>query len=115
MTKVFGRNRSEDAVGVRGLPAAVRRGMRLAVLEANYECRVLEGQRGGMRRLVVRAVSGRGGIGWDALQMLKDEYLGPDAVAVEVYPAAHDAVDEVNQRHLWEVPPDFLPFGLHGR
>jgi hypothetical protein len=58
-------------------------------------------------------VDGRGGIGWDVLQALKDEYLGADAVAVEVYPAARDVVNEVNRRHLWEVPPGFLPFGLH--
>jgi hypothetical protein len=46
---------------------------------------------------------------------VKNELLGEDALAVEMYPPAPDVVDEANIRHLWEVPPDLLPFGLHRR
>jgi len=77
-----------------------------------YECQVLEGQRGGYRRLIVERIDGKDGIGWDDLQQLKNEYLGPHAVAVEVYPAELDVVNERNRRHLWEVPEGFLPFTL---
>ena len=38
-----------------------------------------------------------------------------DALAIEFYPPAHDVVDETNMRHLWELPADLLPFGLHQR
>lgn len=80
-----------------------------------YECRVLEGQHGfGMRRLSVKRVDGGDGIPWDDLQMLKDEHLGFGAVAVEVYPAAWHLVDEMNCRHLWEVPVDF-PINMCGK
>ena len=77
-----------------------------------YDCQVLEGQRGGGRRLLVERTDGKDGIGWDELQRLKSEYLGPDVVAVEVYPAESDVVNERNRRHLWEVPDGFLPFTL---
>ena len=57
------------------------------------------------RRLVVKKRSGRDGITWDVLQAIKNEVLGPDAVAVEVFPADANLVYHVNARHLWEVPP----------
>ena len=41
--------------------------------------------------------------GWDTLQQLKNEYLGEDACAIEVFPPQHEVVDEINRRHLWEV------------
>ena len=54
----------------------------------------------------------KSGISWDELQRLKDEHLGPDVLAVEIYPPAHRVVNELNMRHLWEVPQDVLPIGL---
>lgn len=65
---------------------------------------------GWIRKLSVERVDGRDGIGWDELQALKDELLGPDAVAVEVYPPADEVVNERNRRHLWEFPG--CPFSL---
>ena len=61
----------------------------------------------------VRRLDGGDGIPWDDLQTIKNELLGKDATCVEVYPAEHELVNEANIRHLWEVPGDFLPFGLH--
>lgn len=63
---------------------------------------------GSTRHLVVERDDGKDGITWEQLQAAKDEALGPDVVAVEVYPAAGDVVNEVNRRHLWEVPSDLL-------
>ena len=54
--------------------------------------------------LKVRRSDGKGGITWDELQAIKDEFAGPEAAAVEVYPAASDLVNEANIRHLWVVP-----------
>lgn len=51
---------------------------------------------------------------WADKQRIKDELLGPDRVAVEVYPVRADLVDDANIYHLWVLPAGFeLPFGLH--
>jgi hypothetical protein len=68
---------------------------------------------GWVRHLSVKRNNGRDGISWDTLQSIKNELLGHDALAIEFFPAACDVVDESNIRHLWEVPSELLPFGLH--
>lgn len=51
---------------------------------------------------------------WADLQRIKDELMGVDRVAVEVFPAQSQLVDDANCRHLWVLPVGFaLPFGLH--
>lgn len=49
---------------------------------------------------------------WSVLQQIKDAILGPDILAIEVYPAQDRLIDEVNYRHLWVLNTP-LPFGLH--
>ncbi len=56
----------------------------------------------------VRRHDDKDGITWDQLQDVKNELLGPDTTAIEVYPPACDLVNEANMRHLW-VLPDHLP------
>jgi hypothetical protein len=63
---------------------------------------------GWTRHLTVARIDGKGGIPWDDLQELKDEALGAAACAVEFYPPADEVVNEVNRRHLWEVPDEFM-------
>lgn len=71
---------------------------------------------GPIRHLRVWKITGKDGIPWDTLQVIKNELLGATTTAVEVYPAASDKIDEANMRHLWEIPEHFvLPFGLHPR
>lgn len=55
--------------------------------------------------LRVERRSGRDGIAWDVLQRIKDDVLGPEVLAVEVYPPRDEVVNEINARHLWTVPP----------
>ena len=50
---------------------------------------------------------------WDVLQAIKDDVLGADVFAVEVYPAQNALVNEVNRRHLWSIPKEVLGIGLH--
>ncbi len=51
---------------------------------------------------------------WTHMQRIKNELMGRERVAVEVYPAESDLVDDANMYHLWVMPEDFaLPFGLH--
>jgi hypothetical protein len=53
-------------------------------------------------------------IPWDDLQRIKSELAGPDSVAIEIFPAQADLVDEAPMRHLWVLPKKFVPpFGLH--
>lgn len=46
---------------------------------------------------------------WDVLQAIKDEVLGPEACAVEMFPPADEIVDEANIRHLWIVDVNSVP------
>jgi len=50
---------------------------------------------------------------WRDAQRVKNELVGTDRVAVEVYPAADRVVDDANIYHLWVLPKHFvLPFSL---
>jgi hypothetical protein len=50
---------------------------------------------------------------WADLQRIKDEILGPDARAVEIYPPRGQLLDDVNMYHLWAWPSDLpCPFDL---
>lgn len=68
----------------------------------SYVVRVLPGK-SGRRMIVAREDGGPVRCGWDTLQRLKNEYLGEEVCAVEVFPPQSEVVDEVNWRHLWEV------------
>ena len=54
--------------------------------------------------ITIERVDGRDGIPWDHLQAIKNEILGEDAWAIEVYPPEAELVNEVNRRHLWRLP-----------
>ena len=41
------------------------------------------------------------GITWDELQRVKNETVGPETWAVEVFPAQSEMINEANMRHLW--------------
>lgn len=50
---------------------------------------------------------------WGDLQRIKNEIMGPEYGAVEVYPPQHNLIDPANIYYLWILPPDFeLPFFL---
>lgn len=53
---------------------------------------------------------------WRELQRIKNEILGTDVEAVELYPGKVREVDTSNQYHLWAFPPGVeLPFGYGDR
>jgi len=54
---------------------------------------------------------------WRELQGIKNEILGPEWEAVELYPAESRLIDSANQYHLWAVnDPKFrFPFGFNER
>lgn len=49
---------------------------------------------------------------WRDLQRIKDELVGPDCEAVELYPASERLVDTSNQYHLWALPDPACRFDL---
>jgi len=50
------------------------------------------------------AVEHDGTITWDELQALKNEHMGEDVMAIEVYPKAGEVLNNANVRHLWRFP-----------
>ncbi len=61
-----------------------------------------------IRHLVVQKRSGKDGISWDVLQRIKNDVLGSEVLAIEMYPDQRLVVYEKNARHLWEVPPGLV-------
>lgn len=54
-----------------------------------------------------------GPIAWAEKQRIKDELVGAERVAVEVFPARSRLVDSAPMYHLWVLPEGYeLPFGL---
>ncbi len=53
---------------------------------------------------------------WRHFQRIKNELAGPDAEAIELYPAEDRLMDTANQYWLFTGPPGFrFPFGFTGR
>lgn len=50
---------------------------------------------------------------WRDLQAIKTQLLGPEAEAVELYPAESRVVDLANQYHLWCIEGMKWPFGFN--
>jgi len=47
---------------------------------------------------------------WRHLQRIKDELVGPEHDAVEIYPAASRLIDTSNQYHLWVIAEEGVRF-----
>jgi hypothetical protein len=58
--------------------------------------------------LHIRSNDGRPIHNWRDLQRIKDEVLGEEVEAFEMYPAKSRLVDDANAYHLWSVPVDDL-------
>jgi len=53
---------------------------------------------------------------WRHLQRIKNEIVGPECEAAELYPAESRLVDGANQFHLWCFEPSYrFPFGFERR
>lgn len=75
-----------------------------------HEAQVLEvfAPWGTCRHLKVWRNDGSDGIPWDTLQEIKTELVGSDVWMVEVFPPADQIMNDLNMRHLWEVPADHI-------
>lgn len=95
-------------------PAVAR--MRTAYVNDLYSVQVFDVATaiGPVQHLIVRATDGKGEPPWRDMQRIKDELIGTEAEAVQVYPRQADITDQANCYHLWVLPPAWpLPFGLH--
>jgi hypothetical protein len=82
-----------------------------------YECQVRfddEDGRAGMVYLSIKRHN-RGALrDWRHLQSIKNEVVGPEREAIEIYPAESRLVDQANQSHLWVFPEDVkIPLGFN--
>lgn len=59
---------------------------------------------GPVRHLLIQRVTGERVSRWEPLQRVKNEVAGPDASAVELYPAECDVVNDCHMYHLWVLP-----------
>jgi hypothetical protein len=66
-----------------------------------------------MVQLSIRRLDRRSIHDWRHLQQIKTDLFGPDAEAVELYPAEGRVVDTANSYHLWVLvePGTMFPFG----
>lgn len=50
-------------------------------------------------------------MGWTELQRTKNEVVGEEVLAIQVYPKKSNLIDQANMYHLWAMP-DFN-FGVN--
>jgi len=68
---------------------------------------------GDITHLWIRRHDGAMTRSWASLQRIKDELVGEERVAVEVFPARSQLVDAAPMHHLWVLPIGMvLPFSL---
>ncbi len=106
--RTFAPDQVRNTVMARMLCAYVNRVYSVQV----YECEVEE--LGIVTHLALRRHDTLMPRAWSDLQRIKDELVGPERVAVEVFPKRTQLVDVANMAHLWVFPEGYeLPFGLH--
>lgn len=67
-----------------------------------------------VEHLVIREHANNREPPWRDLQRIKNELVGPERVAIQVYPADKTLVDQADLYHLWVLPEGMeIPFGLH--
>ncbi len=68
---------------------------------------------GDVKLCMIRRNDESAAVSWSDRQRIKNELFGVEAVAVEVFPAESELVDDANMFHLWILPEGFeLPFRL---
>ena len=65
--------------------------------------------------LSIKLLDKLAGHDWRDFQRIKNELVGEEAEAVEIYPAESRLVDTANQYHLWCFPKFKFPFGFRER
>lgn len=75
--------------------------------------RLIDGDMDGRLHLAIRTASSAE-LPWRDMQRIKDEVIGEDRIAVQVYPAKARIIDQADMYHLFVLKAgDQLGFGLH--
>lgn len=83
------------------------------VAENGVFCVLVRDAGDGITHLAFRTASNATDITWAEKQRIKDELIGRERLAVEVFPPRSLLVDSANMFHLWVYPVGCkLPFGL---
>jgi len=78
--------------------------------------RTMDGPLGRILHLSIKRFDGRAIHDWRDLQWIKNQIAGPEAEAVELYPAESRLVDTSNQFHLWVLLDiERIPWGFGDR
>jgi hypothetical protein len=98
--KAFARARQNDAVWVNDI----------------YQVFITTYDNGSLRHLSIKRHDRAPIHDWRDLQHIKNELVGAECEAVELYPAESRRVDEANQFHLYAFPSGYrVPFGFQCR
>jgi hypothetical protein len=80
-----------------------------------YSCQLYRRQTewGEVTHIAIRRHDGGTSIPWADKQRIKDDLVGPERLAIEVFPPRDELDDAANMYHLWVLPAGFeLPFRL---
>jgi hypothetical protein len=73
-------------------------------------------QRGEMTELSIRRNDRKPIMDWRDMQWIKNQLLGPEIEAVQIFPAESRLMDTANQYYLWAFPAGYIiPFGFEHR
>lgn len=84
-------------------------GLQRAWLNRTYSVQLVA--RNGLEVLMIRRHDGQAHFPWTDLQKIKDQLVGEQREAVQVFPRKDEIVDSANMAHLWLVPDgERLPY-----
>lgn len=98
-------------VGADGSVATLHENSRYQVVRREYP----EGPFGPYVHLTIRSRDGSPVHDWRDFQRIKNELVGEEAEAVELYPAESRLVDTANHYHLWAFTQYRFPLGMAQR
>ncbi len=67
---------------------------------------------GGRAHLIIRRLDKQAVHSWQHFQQIKNEILGPECEAVELYPKESNLIDEKHHYHLWGLRTPEASFGI---
>lgn len=67
---------------------------------------------GGRAHLIIRRLDKQAVHSWQHFQQIKNEILGPECEAVELYPKESNLIDEKHHYHLWGLRSPEASFGI---
>lgn len=82
-----------------------------------YQVSVRTTEGGKVAHLSIKRIDRQPVHDWRDLQAIKNQLVGPECEAVELYPSESRLVDTANQYHLWCITDSTyrFPFGFQGR